>query len=241
MRIGIIIAMESEYASIEAILASGEHHKLGNRDFLCGGYGAHELVVCVGGIGKANAAATAALMCVQFGCEMLISTGCAGGISPELHVGDIVVGADYCYHDVWCPESEETLAGKMQGSPRKLSWREELAAHFDSSRWQAGYHFGHFYTGDQFIQTQEAVDKIYAVYPSERNDGLSGICEMESMAIAQICEQFGRAFVGFRVVSDTPCAHDEAAVQMAKYTNFWSSMSDVSYKFLKSFLDSYKG
>lgn len=241
MRIGIIIAMDSEYASIEAILASPEHHRLGNRVFLQGVYSTHELVVCVGGIGKANAAATAALMCVQFGCEMLISTGCAGGISPDLRVGDIVVGADYCYHDVWCPMSEETLEGELQGTPRKLQWRDAVAAHFDSSRWRDGYHLGHFYTGDQFIQTQEAVDKIYAVYPGERNDGLSGICDMESMAVAQICHQFERPFVGFRVVSDTPCAHAAAAEQMAQYTNFWSSMSDVSYKFLKSFLDSYKG
>jgi adenosylhomocysteine nucleosidase len=241
MRIGIVIAMDSEFAAIEAILSSPVSHKLGNRVFLEGIYGAHQLIVCVGGMGKANAGATVALMLVHFGCELIISTGCAGGISADLRVGDIVVGADYCYHDVWCAIDGDDRMGVMQGTPRKLAWQNEIAALFDSSRWLPGYHQGHFYTGDQFIQTQEAVNKIYAAYPEEHNDGLSGICDMESMALAQICHQFAIPFVGFRVVSDTPCAHADAAEEMAQYKNFWQSMSDVSYRFLKSFIDSYKG
>ena len=240
MRIGIIVAMDSELESIKSILESSTKFTLYNRNFLEGTYNNHRLIVCVGGIGKVNAAITATLMDACFDCNFIISTGCAGGISSDLNVGDIVVAADYAYHDIWCPLTPDTKMGELQGLPTKLNWKEVISTIFDCKKWLKGYKVGHFYSGDQFIQNQDAVNKIIDIYKDDVNDGLSAVCDMESMAIAHTCYQLKIPFISFRVISDTPCCHIDAEEQMKQYENFWKSMSDKSYNFLKSFIDSYK-
>ncbi|WP_288404159.1 5'-methylthioadenosine/S-adenosylhomocysteine nucleosidase, partial [uncultured Deinococcus sp.] len=52
-----------------------------------------------GGIGKVNAAMTTAWLLSQ-GASRVIFTGVAGGVHPELRVGDIVVSTDLVQHDV---------------------------------------------------------------------------------------------------------------------------------------------
>lgn len=238
MKIGIIVAMDSELESIKSILSDYGMFSFCGRTSLFGNYNNHKLYVCKGGIGKANAAATAAILkSYDPDIQLIISTGCAGGITSDLKIGDIVVGGDYCYHDVWCPINGDERRGQLQDVPFKLKWRSEIIDLCDATKWISDYHVAHVYTGDQFIQDQETVNKILSCFP-EDDDGLSGICDMESMAIAQICYQNNISFISFRVISDLPCNHSDAEYQLLEYNNFWNSASDALHLFLKSFLDS---
>lgn len=58
--------------------------------------GAARLVVAEGGMGTTNAAATAQFLCQRFEPAALVFEGIAGGLNPQLGVGDIVVGARLC-------------------------------------------------------------------------------------------------------------------------------------------------
>ena len=241
MRIGIIVAMDSELESIKSILQDPVKINVYHRQFLKGNYNNHKLIICKGGIGKVNAAHTASLMDMCFDTKWIISTGCAGGLNSYLNIGDIVVGTNYCYHDVWCPLTETIKAGELPGIPRKLEWNYKIHKTWDCSKWLRPFKTGNFYTGDQFIQTERVSNEILSKYPENADNGLADICDMESMAIAQVCYQNDMNFIGFRIVSDLPCYHSIAESQMKQYQDFWKSMSDKSYEFLKSFLDSYKG
>lgn len=234
MRIGIIVAMESEFNSIKSILSDYKEFEYSGRKFLQGHYNDHNLIICVGGIGKANAAATAMLLDSKF-VDLIISTGCAGGITKDLNTGDIVVGTKYSYHDVWCPLSPDTKKGELQGVPYVLSDTSVFEL-FDEFSWN-DHKIGYFFTGDQFIETEDQCNEI----TKDVKDNISCVCDMESMAIAQICYQCNIKFISFRVISDSPCNHNDVNKHLKQYENFWSTMSDTSYKFLKSFLDSYKG
>ena len=66
------------------------------------------------GIGKVNAAVRLSELINVFAPDMVVNTGVAGGIDTEVNVGDVVVGRQCCYHDVWCGEG---AWGQMQGLP----------------------------------------------------------------------------------------------------------------------------
>ncbi|WP_236630873.1 5'-methylthioadenosine/S-adenosylhomocysteine nucleosidase family protein [Bifidobacterium aemilianum] len=62
-----------------------------------GTYQGIDLTVCVGGMGVANAAATAQFLIDRYQPQALIFSGIAGSINPGLSVGDILVGAEQHY------------------------------------------------------------------------------------------------------------------------------------------------
>lgn len=238
MKIGIIVAMDSEYESIKNILHNTYEVIIASRKFLYGKYNNDELYICVGGIGKANAACTATLMIQTFSCSLIINSGCAGGLTSDIAVGDIAVGFDYRYHDVWCPLSADTKKGELQGVPYTIPFSKSILDNFDISKW-IDHRIGHFFTGDQFIQTEDACDEILSSV-SDLAPTLPCVCDMESMAIAQTCYQSKVDFISIRVISDVPKLSKSKNDHMEKYENFWKSMSDKSYQFLKSFFDSRK-
>lgn len=236
MKIGIIVAMDSEYESIKNILTNYCEVTRSSRKFLTGNYKKNELVICVGGIGKANAACTATLMIHSYGCSLIINSGCAGALTSDIAVGDIAVGFDYRYHDVWCPLTDTTRKGELQGVPYTIPFSKNILDKFDISKWN-DHRIAHFFTGDQFIQTEETCDRILSD-ASGYIHSFPCICDMESMAIAQTCYQHNIDFMSVRVISDVPKLEKSKEDHMKKYENFWKTMSDKSYQFLKSFLDS---
>lgn len=62
--------------------------------------GEQQLVLCCTGVGKANAAAAAAVMVERYRPSLLIVTGCAGAyLSSGLAVGDLAVASDELFGD----------------------------------------------------------------------------------------------------------------------------------------------
>lgn len=52
------------------------------------------------GIGKVNAAMSTTILIERYHPDLIINTGSAGGLNPELNVGDLVISDDVCHHDV---------------------------------------------------------------------------------------------------------------------------------------------
>ena len=99
-KIGIIVAMGSEFQLVESLFESEEEEKEGAYRFVRGKIGSKEAVLMQAGIGKVCAAVGAVEMIGRFRPECILNTGVAGGIDEKLRVMDIVVGGEVAYHDV---------------------------------------------------------------------------------------------------------------------------------------------
>ena len=179
------------------------------------------------GIGKAEAARTATEMILRDRPDCIINSGCAGGIAPDLKVFDIVVGAQTAYHDVWCGEGN--LPGQVQGLPQRFDADPALLRAALSVPAERPLRSGLICSGDQFLTRAEDDARILAVYP----DALA--VDMESAAIAQVCRHYGVPFLSFRLISDAHHSQDGSEVA---YQDFWKTLADNSFSFLKKLIDS---
>lgn len=174
MKIGVIVALETE---LQALQAAGVNN------------------VVLAGIGKVNAACAATKLILEEHPDCIINSGVAGGIDKSLNVGDFVIGNQFAYHDIWCGEGN--LRGQVQGLPQRFNADEALlkvARTLKSDNF--AIHEGLIATGDQFLTTLEEEAAVKALYP----DALA--CDMESTAIAQVCHRMGVPFLAFRAISD---------------------------------------
>ena len=218
MKIGIIIAMDIEYRNMcEALGGKSQGRVNGN-----------EVVLWQCGIGKVNAAVGTMLLIEQHHPDCIISTGLAGGIDNRLQVMDVVIGSQTAYHDVWCGEGNEL--GQVQGLPTRFDADSRLLSCAQAASETGGHRTvcGLICTGDQFITDKQSLAEIKAHFP----DALA--CEMESAAIAHTCYLQQVPFLSIRVVSDTPGNTDNHQQQWA---DFLATMSDKSFRYVKSFLE----
>ena len=211
MKAGIIVAMQSEYDALrEAGVAS----------------------VVLSGIGKASAARAVTELILTEHPDCIINSGVAGGLKDFIvKAGDVVIGSEVAYHDVWCGEPNER--GQVQGLPSRfpadpvlLAKATALAA---SREWPVTIHTGLIASGDQFYISREEDARILSVRP----DALAS--DMESGAIAQTCHHYGVPFLSIRSISDTHLTEEE---MRTTYANFWPNLAKNSFVFLKALTDS---
>ena len=103
MKIGIMTAMDQEYEMARKVLSNSSRH---------------EIIPVHCGWGKVNSAVNAYKLISEHHPDCIISTGCAGGISKDVHLLDVVVAAQVAYHDCWYGEPNEY--GQVQGFPARF-------------------------------------------------------------------------------------------------------------------------
>lgn len=245
MKIGILTAMGSERARIEALLedrrelvpegaaavcpSSGPPSSAGSprtsRVFQVGRIGRNEVALSETGIGKVNAAVGALELIRAFRPDCLVSTGVAGGLDASLHVMDVVVGAEVVYHDADCGPGNEP--GQIQGLPARYAadpalLARALAIHTEGVAVRGGL----IASGDQFVSSKGQLAAIKKRFP----EALA--VDMESGALAQVCHLCQVPFLSFRILSDTPGVdgHDR------QYKDFWGEMANRSFSVTRHFL-----
>lgn len=197
MTTGILGAIEAEVSLIrEALEGRTDSVVLGtivHRGTLEG----REVLLARTGVGKVNAAlATAAL--VQAGATSVMFSGVAGGIAPEVRIGDIVVSTDCVQHDV-----DVTALGREPGEllGEPVSWssdeslRDKAFAAATSVAGEGTVQLGRVASGDQFIASEAAVARL-------REQFAPACAEMEGAAMAQACVRLGVPWVVVRCISD---------------------------------------
>ena len=178
------------------------------------------------GIGKADAARAATEMILKDRPDCIINSGCAGGIGPGLRIFDIVLGAQTAYHDVWCGDG--FAPGQLQGQPQRFDADPALLCAALGLQEEHPLRSGLICTGDQFLTTPEDDARVLGIYP----DALA--CDMESCAVAQVCAHYGVPFLSFRLISDVHTSHEAAE---AGYQDFWKTLADDSFTFLRRLLE----
>lgn len=228
MKIGLMVAMDKEFEILAEEWAPYfksnrvvvERYGLRYIKLLPTGYaGMVCLMQC--GIGKVNAT-IGTIELARLGVDCIISSGVAGSLNKSILPGQIVVGAECKYHDVYCGEGNEL--GQVQGEPAIFKADRTLLdiAHRNPL---PDTHYGMILTGDSFIDKKEVAEELCRCYRS--------VCavDMESCAIAQVCNKMGIPFLSYRIISD--CALNPSAIS---YEAFWEEMPHKMAKYTMSYV-----
>ncbi|MBT2754639.1 5'-methylthioadenosine/S-adenosylhomocysteine nucleosidase [Mesobacillus foraminis] len=198
MRIAIIGAMEEEVTLLRNKIENGEQQTVAGFEFITGTLEGTEVVLLRSGIGKVNAAMSTTVLLERFSPDYIINTGSAGGLNPELSVGDVVISSEVRHHDV-----DVTAFGYEYGQVPQLPPAFEADAKLiqiaeDSAGEIEGIQTvkGLITTGDSFMSDPDRVEFIKTKF-----NNLQAV-EMEAAAIAQVAYQFGIPFVIIRSLSD---------------------------------------
>ena len=219
MKIGIIVAMDKELRQLQSLFTDGE------------------VLVQKCGIGKVNAALGAQRMINEFHPDVIISSGCAGGNGDDVHIQDVVVSSELCYHDVYCGTAIDncTVYGQVQGLPARYQadsylLSKALNSQISTLDSQLKVIPGLIVTGDWFVDSKEKMREIIGHFPEAK------AVDMESCAIAQTCYINKVPFISFRVISDIPLRDTDAS----QYHNFWDNVADRSFSITRTFVESLK-
>ncbi|WP_338750279.1 5'-methylthioadenosine/S-adenosylhomocysteine nucleosidase [Bacillus sp. FJAT-52991] len=198
MKIAIIGAMEEEVTILRDHMDIKQVETIANSEYTIGTMNSAEVVLLRSGIGKVNAAMTTSVLLQHFQPDVIINTGSAGGLNPDLNVGDVVISTEVRHHDV-----DVTAFGYEYGQvpqlPAAFQADEKLLnIALNCAKEEEGIQVvkGLIATGDSFMSDPERVKFI-----STKFNDLQAV-EMEAAAIAQVAHQFSTPFVVIRSLSD---------------------------------------
>jgi len=196
MKIAILGAMPEEIAPVlEKVGEYATHERAGNRFYTCT-YGEHELVIAYSKIGKVFSALTAATMVEQFGAQIMLFSGVAGAISPQLNIGDLIVATKLCQHDLditafghpygYVPEGDQFV----QTDVDLLGLAGQVAAEMEVELRR-----GIIATGDQFVADHARKAWIGKTFGADA-------LEMEGASVAVVCAALEVPVFILRAISD---------------------------------------
>lgn len=198
MKIAVIGAMEEEVIILRNQLENKKTEIIANSEFSSGTYGGKDVVLLKSGIGKVNAAMSTTILIERYHPDLIINTGSAGGLNPELNVGDLVISDDVCHHDVdatvfgYAYGQVPQMPAAYQADERLIQVAEEAARSLEGIQVKKG----RIASGDSFMSDPDRVQMVAEKFP-----GLQAV-EMEAAAIAQVAYQYGLPFVIIRSLSD---------------------------------------
>ena len=230
---GIIGAMDTEIQIIRDSMDYCRTNSLYGLTFYQGRIAGMDVVVAKCGIGKVNAARCAQILIDRSQPDYLINTGVAGGVGPDLKVGDMVLSTDLVQHDfrmdaLGCVDGCLTLEGPKD-KPTWFHADETLLSRFEKvARETAGesaIHLGRIASGDTFVADRVAQKRIYDTFGALA-------CEMEGAAIAQVAQAASVPFLVIRAISDLA---DGSASE--SYAAFERHAAHLSASMLLKFLE----
>ena len=224
--IGIIGAMEEEVAELKKDMQIDETIEQAGMVFCKGSLGGKDVVIVRSGIGKVNAAIGATELIAGWQPDVIVSSGVAGGADVTLHVGDMVVGTQYVYHDAYC--GSECAYGQLQGLPARFEAVSSLLGCLAGMDITTPIRQGLIVSGDWFVDSREKMREILSHFPEAM------AVDMESCAIAHTCHLYRVPFVSMRIISDVPLSDHKAA----QYFDFWDRLADGSFQVLRPLLQS---
>lgn len=223
MKIGVIVAMESELGMLLREMETASETELNGRKYYNGHIGTNQIIATQCGIGKVNAAVGALTLIEAYTPDAVINTGIAGGTGNGAGVLDVVVGDEVGYHDVWCGPGN--APGQVQGLPETFPGATGLFS-VEGLQTQGIVKRGLIASGDRFISTPEELAAVLKTRPG------AVAVDMESGAIAQVCHLKNVPFLAIRVVSDTPGVENH----LDQYCNFWQTAPERTFGILKKLL-----
>lgn len=228
MLIGIIGAMAIEVQALKELMDEPKIRTISTVDFYSGKINGVDTVVAVAGVGKVNAAVCTQAMILTYHPDYIINVGVAGGLAPELGIGDIAVADDVVEHDMdTTPLGDEP--GYISGMGMvKIPCNEKISGMMaDAAEKIDGIKVlkGTIASGDQFISNDEQRKRI-----TETFNAVSA--EMEGASIGHVCYMNNVKFGVLRAISDG--ANSDSAVDFPTFTKM---AAENSIKIICTMLD----
>lgn len=156
---GIIGAMVEEVEILRDKMEIEKTETVAGMEFYKGTLDGENIVLVQSGVGKVNAAACTQVLVDHFGVDYLINSGVAGGLSPDVTIGDFVISTDAIQHDV-----DITAFGEKPGVIARMDTSDFEAddtlielAQASTDGLDSDIHIvqGRIVSGDQFIASSE--------------------------------------------------------------------------------------
>lgn len=160
-------------------------------------YNGLEIVIAYSKIGKVFASLTASTMIEKFGCDTLLFSGVAGGINPELKIGDLIIADKLCQHDLDITAFGHPH-GYVPGGAVFVETSKELNSVAKEVARENGLKVieGTIATGDQFVHSTERKEFIETTFKADA-------LEMEGASVAVVCDALNVPCFILRAISDT--------------------------------------
>lgn len=115
-RIAVISAFQPEIVLLQTRLQDARKHSINGVEFTTGTLQGKPVVLFLSGISMTNATMTTQLALDRFRVSHIVFSGIAGGVNPQLHIGDVTVPAQWGqYLEVLM--ARETAPGRYAAPP----------------------------------------------------------------------------------------------------------------------------
>ncbi len=207
---GILTALPEEMQVLSQHLKDKRMRTFLGVTFQTGKLEGRKVVLATSGIGKVNAAKTAALLLDRFHPGEVIFSGVAGGLNPDLAPGDIVIGTRTAQHDFGkltergfepqTPTAETPLfieaPGELLRAADRVAARVKLAPVLTTHGTRTPRVIrGVIITGDVFVASPTKVAELRETFKADA-------VEMEGAAVALVCWQQRVPCMVIRSISD---------------------------------------
>ncbi|PED05957.1 5'-methylthioadenosine/adenosylhomocysteine nucleosidase [Bacillus pseudomycoides] len=214
-KVGIIGAMQIEIDLLLEKLDIYEEYTIARMPFYKGIFMDKEIIVTRCGIGKVNAASCAQILIDKFEVDCVINTGIAGGLHPDVKVGDLVISTNVTHHDV-NKNQMKNLFPFQETFIANQELRELARKACNTSGLDINVHEGRIVSGECFVEDAKLKEKLLDEYAPH-------CTEMEGSAIGHVAFINDIPFLIIRSISDS--ADDDAT---SSYENFAKITADQS-------------
>jgi adenosylhomocysteine nucleosidase len=188
--LGFVVPLAKEAERLIERLHGAERSELHGRRLFRGTLAKRDTAIILSGCGKVLAASSTQLLIDRLAPSLVFHLGTAGAISPELEVGDLVVGQEVLEHDHLNLFPKPHPAPVTPSDPPTV----ERLRRFLPGR-GSRVHFGRILSGDQ--------DIVEDARRRELHDRCGGLCvDWESSAVLRTCALSRTPAVVIRAISD---------------------------------------
>lgn len=202
----IVSAFELELDAVSQAVGVKSTCSLNGIDYLLAEYGGRETVIYLSGVGPTKAEETTESTLESFRVQALVFSGIAGGLNPDLQVGDVTIPGEWY----------ELTSGKLVSIDTVLL---ETAQPLKSE----GVIFSESgVTADRFVSDGTS---IFAIYHAD-------VVDMETYAVARVAREEGIPFIAVRSISD----YADGRKDPDHYRVAAQASAEVALKFLELYL-----
>lgn len=198
MKIALIVPMEVEAQFYLQRFPAERIKKYGVTSYRIFHLGHNEIYLGLSGVGKVQAGMNLASLLACEDIDLIIMTGSAGSLAPDVRLKDLILASGFSYYDVHCQAAGNYKVGQIPHEPASFPTNNEYAAAFADFLQEKGVAFkqGLIVTGDSFLASPVQKEAIENDFPTAL------AAEMEGAALAQVAYHFEKPLIGLRAVSD---------------------------------------
>ncbi len=196
-KLAIMGAMEEEITPLLSHFTDIQKNEFANNIYYEAKLNDLDVVIAYSKIGKVFSTLTATTMIEKFGCDTLLFSGVAGGVNPELKIGDLIVANKLSQHDL-----DITAFGHPAGFVPGGSVYVETSKLLKDIALEVAKENnikiieGIIATGDQFVCDEKRKDFIASTFKADA-------LEMEGASVAVVCDALNVPCLILRAISDT--------------------------------------